>query len=272
MKLTVTDRAVKSAGAFAVPLRVPSFRAHGARRPGAAHGEGHVPVSGVAFLDAGIADRERAARVREADCLARVEPPPRRSRRGEIRLRVPGPEQRLAKLRNRQPWDPGEEERRGTRNVWTRHRGAGEVVEVARVVVTRAAVDCDVIEVGAIARVVVVVALHVELDLDPRLSFEAREVIRPGIGIRAARAAVPVVDRAAPSRRPTLAADVNVRGFKSVKQVGAAVSIGFPLMVIGVLALAVFVISWVGTATALWIIASVVLGLGVVSARLGPVV
>ena len=65
---------------------------------------------------------------------------------------------------------------------------------------------------------------------------------------------------------------MNVRGFKSVKQVGAAVSIGFPLMVIGVLALAVFVISWVGTATALWIIASVVLGLGVVSARLGPVV
>ena len=51
-------------------------------------------------------------------------------------------------------------------------------------------------------------------------------------------------------------------GFKSVKQVGVAVSIGFPLLVIGVLTLVVFLISWVGTTTALWIIAAVVLGLG----------
>jgi hypothetical protein len=55
-------------------------------------------------------------------------------------------------------------------------------------------------------------------------------------------------------------------GFKSVKQVGVAVSIGFPLIVIGVLTLVVFLISWVGTATALWIIAGAVLAIGLVSA------
>ena len=51
-------------------------------------------------------------------------------------------------------------------------------------------------------------------------------------------------------------------GFKSVKQVGVAVSIGFPLLVIGVLTLVVFLVSWVGTTTALWIIAGAVLALG----------
>jgi Flp pilus assembly protein TadB len=55
-------------------------------------------------------------------------------------------------------------------------------------------------------------------------------------------------------------------GFRSVKQVGVAVSIGFPLMVIGVLTLVVFLVSWVGTTTALWIIAAVVLATGLVAA------
>ena len=55
-------------------------------------------------------------------------------------------------------------------------------------------------------------------------------------------------------------------GFKSVKQVGVAVSIGFPLVVIGVLTLVVFLVSWVGTTTALWIIAGAVLAIGLVSA------
>ena len=55
-------------------------------------------------------------------------------------------------------------------------------------------------------------------------------------------------------------------GFKSVKQVGVAVSIGFPLVVIGVLTLAVFLVSWVGTTTALWIIAATVLALGLLGA------
>jgi Flp pilus assembly protein TadB len=55
-------------------------------------------------------------------------------------------------------------------------------------------------------------------------------------------------------------------GFKSVKQVGVAVSIGFPLLVIGVLTLAVLLVTWVGTATALWIIAAVILATGLVAA------
>jgi hypothetical protein len=55
-------------------------------------------------------------------------------------------------------------------------------------------------------------------------------------------------------------------GFKSVKQVGVAVSIGFPLLVIGVLTLVVLLVTWVGTGTALWIIAGAVLALGLVGA------
>jgi hypothetical protein len=61
-------------------------------------------------------------------------------------------------------------------------------------------------------------------------------------------------------------------GFKSVKQVGVAVSIGFPLVVIGVLTLVILLITWVGTATALWIIAGAVLAIGLVSAASGRVV
>ncbi|TMK72371.1 MAG: hypothetical protein E6G49_07225 [Actinobacteria bacterium] len=55
-------------------------------------------------------------------------------------------------------------------------------------------------------------------------------------------------------------------GFGSVKQVGVAVSIGFPLVVIGVLTLVIFLLSWVGTATALWILTGVVLGIGLIGA------
>jgi len=51
-----------------------------------------------------------------------------------------------------------------------------------------------------------------------------------------------------------------------MKQVGVAVSIGFPLVVIGVLTLVVFLASWVGTGTALWIIAAAVLAFGLVGA------
>jgi hypothetical protein len=61
-------------------------------------------------------------------------------------------------------------------------------------------------------------------------------------------------------------------GFKPVKQVGVAVSIGFPLVVIGVLTLVILLITWVGTATALWIIAGAVLAIGLVSAASGRVV
>ena len=55
-------------------------------------------------------------------------------------------------------------------------------------------------------------------------------------------------------------------GFKSVKQVSLAVSIGFPLVVIGVLMFTIFLFSLVGTATALWILAGVILALGVLGA------
>jgi len=48
--------------------------------------------------------------------------------------------------------------------------------------------------------------------------------------------------------------------------VGVAVSIGFPLMVIGVLTLMVFMISWLGTGTFLWVLAGLILGLGVIGA------
>jgi hypothetical protein len=44
-------------------------------------------------------------------------------------------------------------------------------------------------------------------------------------------------------------------GFGSIKQVSVAVSIGFPLLVVGVLMLALLVVSWVGTATFLLILA-----------------
>jgi hypothetical protein len=55
-------------------------------------------------------------------------------------------------------------------------------------------------------------------------------------------------------------------GFKSVKQVGVAVSIGFPLVVIGVLMFTIFLFSLVGAETALWILAGVILALGFLGA------
>jgi hypothetical protein len=61
-------------------------------------------------------------------------------------------------------------------------------------------------------------------------------------------------------------------GFKSVKQVGVAVSIGFPLVVVGVLALALLLVSLVGTATAIWIICGVVLAIGLAASVSGRVV
>ena len=54
--------------------------------------------------------------------------------------------------------------------------------------------------------------------------------------------------------------------FGPIKQVGVAVSIGFPLLVIGVLMLALLVISWVGTTTFLFIVAAVLVAAGVLAA------
>ena len=54
--------------------------------------------------------------------------------------------------------------------------------------------------------------------------------------------------------------------FGSIHQVSVAVSIGFPLMVIGVLTLMIFMVSWLGTATFMWALAGLILGLGVIGA------
>jgi hypothetical protein len=55
-------------------------------------------------------------------------------------------------------------------------------------------------------------------------------------------------------------------GFGGIKQVSVAVSIGFPLLVIGVLMLGIFVVSWVGTATFLFILAGGLVAVGVLAA------
>jgi hypothetical protein len=55
-------------------------------------------------------------------------------------------------------------------------------------------------------------------------------------------------------------------GFGPIKQVGVATSIGFPLLVIGVLTLMILIVSLVGTGTLLWILAGVVAALGLLAA------
>ena len=55
-------------------------------------------------------------------------------------------------------------------------------------------------------------------------------------------------------------------GFGGIKQVSVAVSVGFPLLVIWVLMLALLVVSWVGTATFLFILAGALVAAGVLAA------
>jgi hypothetical protein len=55
-------------------------------------------------------------------------------------------------------------------------------------------------------------------------------------------------------------------GFGPIKQVGVGASIGFPLLVIGVLTLMILVVSVVGTGTLLWILAGAVAALGLLAA------
>jgi hypothetical protein len=55
-------------------------------------------------------------------------------------------------------------------------------------------------------------------------------------------------------------------GFGGIKQVSVAVSIGFPLLVVGVLMLALLVVSWVGAATFLFILAAGLVVAGVLAA------
>ncbi len=54
--------------------------------------------------------------------------------------------------------------------------------------------------------------------------------------------------------------------FGPIKQVGVAVSIGFPLLVVGVLMLAILLVSWVGTTGFLLILAGALVVAGVVGA------
>jgi hypothetical protein len=55
-------------------------------------------------------------------------------------------------------------------------------------------------------------------------------------------------------------------GFGPIKQVGVATSIGFPLLVIGVLTVMILIVSLVGTGTLLWILAGAVAALGLLAA------
>jgi hypothetical protein len=55
-------------------------------------------------------------------------------------------------------------------------------------------------------------------------------------------------------------------GFGPIKQVGVGTSIGFPLLVIGVLTLAILIVSLVGTGTLLWILAAAVAAVGLLAA------
>ena len=54
--------------------------------------------------------------------------------------------------------------------------------------------------------------------------------------------------------------------FGPIKQVGIAVSIGLPLIVVGVLMLALLIVSLVGIATSLWILAGGLLAAGLLAA------
>jgi hypothetical protein len=60
--------------------------------------------------------------------------------------------------------------------------------------------------------------------------------------------------------------------FGPIKQVGIAVSIGLPLLVVGVLMLALLIVSLVGIETSLWILAGVLLLAGLVAALSGRVI
>jgi hypothetical protein len=57
-----------------------------------------------------------------------------------------------------------------------------------------------------------------------------------------------------------------------VRQVGLAVSIGTPLLVIGVLMMCILLISLVGVGTFLWILGGGILALGLLAAASGRVI
>ncbi len=54
--------------------------------------------------------------------------------------------------------------------------------------------------------------------------------------------------------------------FGPIKQVGVAVSIGTPLLVVGVLMVAILMVSVVGVGTFIWILAGTIVALGIAAA------
>ena len=54
--------------------------------------------------------------------------------------------------------------------------------------------------------------------------------------------------------------------FGPIKQVGVAISIGVPLLVVGVLLMTILIVSLVGTGTWVWVVAGALLGTGLLAA------
>jgi hypothetical protein len=59
--------------------------------------------------------------------------------------------------------------------------------------------------------------------------------------------------------------------FGPIKQVGVAIAIGLPLFVVGVLMLALLIVSLVGVSTALWILGAGVVAAGLLAALSGRI-
>jgi hypothetical protein len=76
----------------------------------------------------------------------------------------------------------------------------------------------------------------------------------------------------APRKRSQGRRNRHSSGFGPVRQVGVAVSIGTPLLVVGVLMLSTLLISLVGIGTFLWILTGAVVVLGVLAAASGRVI
>jgi hypothetical protein len=60
--------------------------------------------------------------------------------------------------------------------------------------------------------------------------------------------------------------------FGPIRQTGIAISIGVPLLAVGVLMLALLVISIVEVSTFLWVLAAALVGVGLVAAAIGRVI
>jgi hypothetical protein len=78
-----------------------------------------------------------------------------------------------------------------------------------------------------------------------------------------------------PRRRPRRQSwnrSLSDSGFGPIKQVGVAVAVGFPLLVIGVLMLALLIVSVVGATTTLWLLAGGLAVAGLLAALSGKII